>query len=139
MCIDLDGFKTVNDDHGHACGDELLRVMAERMRANVRENDTVFRTGGDEFIILLPQANRLMCESAARRLLASLSEPVELSSKGHVQVGASIGSACSLDGTSTVEDVLRTADAALYRAKASGKGLHIHWDLQRLTDSHANA
>ncbi|BCY14231.1 GGDEF domain-containing protein [Actinoplanes sp. L3-i22] len=114
--IDLDGFKRVNDEHGHAAGDELLVAVAERIGAATGRDGVAARFGGDEFALLLTGpagADR------ARRLCAELCEPVRLTA-GTVRVGASIGVAFAEPGV-TVADLLRRADQAMYAAKAGGK------------------
>ncbi len=123
VVIDLDGFKVVNDSLGHAAGDELLRAVAERLRATVRPADTVSRMGGDEFAILLEYADGdpSFVETVAARILARLRAPVELDGKAIVpsaSIGISLGSAPHLDG----DQLLRKADLALYAAKERGKG-----------------
>ncbi len=121
LCLDLDRFKAVNDTLGHPVGDLLLRAVADRLLACVRETDVVARLGGDEFAIV--QANLGRPEDAselARRVVATLSKPFEID--GHViNVGTSIGIAiCPADG-SHVDRLVKSADTALYRAKAEGR------------------
>jgi diguanylate cyclase (GGDEF)-like protein/PAS domain S-box-containing protein len=126
LYLDLDGFKQVNDRHGHPAGDQLLVEVAARLRAVARERDTVARVGGDEFVVLLdpvrwqPDAGRV-----AQRILEVLSQPYELPF-GRVEVGVSIGIALDAAGDPTA--LLRDADAALYRAKADGKGCWVVFD-----------
>lgn len=119
--MDLDGFKAVNDTHGHEAGDELLVIVARRLEAHVRTNDTVARQGGDEFVILLNGLSELSeCERAAERLLQAVREPIVL--QGHtVQVGASIGIALHRQDGSDAETLLRYADQAMYQAKHGGR------------------
>lgn len=119
--IDLDGFKAVNDTHGHEAGDELLIVVARRLEAHVRADDTVARQGGDEFVILLNgQTNLAECERAVGRLLQAVREPIVV--HGHtVQVGASIGIALHRQDGSDAETLLRYADQAMYQAKQAGR------------------
>lgn len=126
--VDLDGFKPINDTHGHMAGDELLRTVAHRIRHVVRDGDTVARIGGDEFVIVVngvvQQADAVTC---ATRVLAAISAPVALACSGAtVQVSGSLGvlvcgpDACALDETNA-EQLLGQADALMYRAKRSGK------------------
>ena len=122
MCfMDLDGFKAVNDTHGHEAGDELLVIVARRLEANVRTDDTVARQGGDEFVILLNGLPDVAeCERAAARLLQAVREPILVN--GHtVQVGASIGIALHPQDGSNAETLLRYADQAMYQAKQGGR------------------
>jgi diguanylate cyclase (GGDEF)-like protein len=120
--LDLDGFKQINDTHGHAVGDRLLVEVADRLRRAVRDADTVGRMGGDEFAILQPLSERRgAVEQLAQRILTVISEPYAI---GELQclVGLSIGISLYPDHALTPEDLLRDADAALYCAKAGGKG-----------------
>jgi len=119
LFCDLDAFKDVNDDHGHDAGDQLLVLVAERMRACVRDSDVVARMGGDEFVVLLPQTSREVAATVADRLSAAIQAPSVLDT-GTTVIGVSIGVAVSAAGTSA-EDLLRKSDAAMYDAKSSGK------------------
>ncbi|TWI67305.1 PAS domain S-box-containing protein/diguanylate cyclase (GGDEF)-like protein [Pseudoduganella lurida] len=124
LFIDLDGFKAVNDRLGHDAGDELLRHVARRLRATVRQNDSVVRLAGDEFIVLLEGVPYTLVEarSVARKLIAALSEPVEVAGRT-AQVGASIGIAANApDHATTPADLLREADRQMYLAKEAGRG-----------------
>ncbi len=118
--IDLDGFKQVNDQHGHGVGDALLRHLSERMRRAVRPTDLVARLGGDEFAIVCSDpeiANTAM--HVVERVHAKLSQPFEV--KGiRVQLGASIGIA--LDQEAGDDQLIELADRAMYQAKQRGKG-----------------
>lgn len=121
--LDLDEFKPVNDRLGHAIGDKLLTVVAERLRRCARDGDIVGRMGGDEFAILqvrVGDAGRAL--RLAQRALESVSEPIEI--EGHaVRVGLSIGIALCPQHGSTTDGLMRKADAALYAAKAGGRGI----------------
>ena len=119
LFLDLDGFKSVNDTLGHAAGDELLAGVGERLRRSLREGDTVARLGGDEFGILLEEELQGATRTA-QRLVREFERPWSLSS-GYASVGVSIGIA-SRDGEEDLDELLRQADAAMYAAKASGKG-----------------
>ncbi|CAH2601993.1 EAL domain-containing protein [Rhodovastum atsumiense] len=122
LCLDLDGFKTVNDTRGHATGDRLLCMVAERIRACLREVDTVARLGGDEFAILLPRAQGLAeVEPVAQRLIAAVGSPCPIDGKP-AAVGVSIGAAFAPADASSPDTLMRQADMALYRAKESGRG-----------------
>jgi diguanylate cyclase (GGDEF)-like protein/PAS domain S-box-containing protein len=119
--VDLDKFKPVNDRLGHAAGDELLKLVAERLKLASREHDVVGRLGGDEFLILLrgiPDTDRAM--QAARRIGASLCKPFELSC-GTVELGASTGVACASAQSMTAEELVKLADAAMYQSKEEGR------------------
>ncbi len=128
MLLDIDYFKSINDNLGHAAGDELLRVVAERLRSCVRETDTVARLGGDEFAVLLTEGEQ-PCDTAivARRILESIRRPVVIEGK-QLRIGMSIGIAQPpLDGTTT-DDILKSADVALYKAKRNGRGNFAFFD-----------
>jgi len=118
--IDLDGFKSVNDTLGHATGDQLLREIAQRLRARVRQSDLVARLGGDEFVVMVETiSDRHGLQLLASKLLAAIGEPMQL--QGHeVTVTASIGIAVFPDDGSDVSTLLANADMAMYRAKALG-------------------
>ncbi|MCX4188878.1 diguanylate cyclase domain-containing protein [Methylophaga sp. OBS3] len=121
MFIDLDDFKLVNDEKGHHIGDALLQEIACRMKSNLRTADTVFRIGGDEFVVLIqnmpPPAH---IQLVANKLIDSLSEKITIDS--HVcQVGASIGVARYPNDGQDIDALLRAADQAMYRVKQSGK------------------
>jgi diguanylate cyclase (GGDEF)-like protein len=121
MFLDLDDFKTVNDTLGHAAGDDLLRIVAERIRHTVRATDIVGRLGGDEFGILLEAETDIdRARTVADRLLADLRAPVVIAGLS-VNISASIGIAVDTPATTNADDLLRDADVAMYRAKAGGK------------------
>ena len=126
LMIDLDRFKRLNDTHGHAAGDQLLRAVAKRLRDLVRPYDTVARLGGDEFVVLLEHLSgrldeaRSTAESVATKIIDALGKPYELD-VGTVHHSVSIGVALTCDaGLGTVE-LLRGADVALYAAKEHGR------------------
>jgi diguanylate cyclase len=119
--FDLDRFKVVNDSLGHTAGDELLLRVAERLRASVRDTDTAFRFGGDEFIVLcedVPDAAAAV--AIAERIAAILRNPYTLGGRTLVAT-VSVGIAVSRPGECSAEELLRDADAAMYRAKELGK------------------
>ena len=126
--VDLDGFKQVNDDHGHEIGDAVLAAVADRLRHLVRGEDAVFRFGGDEFVVL-QRAPAAAAEQLAQRLVEAFSVPVVVSGGRRIDVGVSIGIAVyPADGT-TAAELLRRADAAVYRVKHDGKhGYSLHHD-----------
>ena len=128
LFIDLDGFKPVNDTHGHAEGDRLLVTLAARLRRKARESDLVARLGGDEFVIVMEGsfADHHLATIAAD-LVAVVAEPCPLT-VGDGQVSCSIGIACAPRDGETPEVLLTSADAALYRAKAAGRGRYVFFD-----------
>ncbi len=122
LYIDLDRFKRVNDSHGHATGDGLLREVAARLRACARKTDLVARLAGDEFAIVQcgapqPGASRAL----ARRVIDALTAPIELAGLP-LHIGASVGVAVAPFDGEDADSLLRNADLALYRAKADGRG-----------------
>jgi diguanylate cyclase (GGDEF)-like protein len=121
LFIDLDNFKEVNDRLGHAAGDVVLRVAAERMHGVVREIDTVARLGGDEFIILLDGAHDAEAIGhVAQKVLDALATPIPYRAEV-LQIGASIGIAeYPRDGAGATE-VIAAADRAMYQAKHGGR------------------
>jgi diguanylate cyclase (GGDEF)-like protein/PAS domain S-box-containing protein len=122
LFIDLDRFKQVNDSFGHVIGDELLRSVAERLRARLREGDTLGRLGGDEFVLLAtPLQDKQDAAVIARDILATLGEPFNLSTGHEVFIGGSIGISLFPDNGSTVAELTKNADAAMYLAKENGR------------------
>jgi diguanylate cyclase (GGDEF)-like protein len=120
LFIDLDDFKTVNDQLGHAAGDDLLVAVAGRLKTCVRDEDTVARLGGDEFAILLEQApSHEVAVRVAGRILEAMRSSFTLHGQ-QVQIGASVG--VTVSDATEVDAVLREADVAMYTAKARGKG-----------------
>lgn len=123
LFLDLDRFKAINDQHGHAAGDEVLREFARRLRSGVRETDVVARLAGDEFVILLECSGPrgvLEPQCVARKLLARVAQPMPMGAAPPMHIGTSIGIALS-DGSDTPQQLLEKADRALYRAKANGR------------------
>lgn len=121
LMVDLDGFKGVNDNYGHAAGDQLLLSIALRLGASVRETDTVARMGGDEFVVILEDLhNYEEIERVAEKLLVCVGKPVELAA-GTVEVGASIGVAFFPGDATTPDGLLKLADHAMYAAKTAGR------------------
>jgi diguanylate cyclase (GGDEF)-like protein len=124
LFIDLDGFKRVNDVHGHQAGDELLITVAQRLCGVVREADTVSRLGGDEFVVLcedLDDGRRQVV--IAERIIAELERSIVLASGETANVSASIGIAHAEDADSASDLIVR-ADRAMYAAKQAGRGRH---------------
>ena len=127
LFIDLDGFKRINDAHGHLLGSRALIEAAEIIRSSARETDIVARFGGDEFAILLPETGVEGAQSVARRLRDRIQRFNFLGEQGVAnRVTASIGVATLPDVTDTAEGLLQAADAAMYRVKSTGKnGIHV--------------
>ena len=122
MLVDLDDFKRVNDTLGHLSGDELIRMVAERLRGLVRESDTVARLGGDEFAIVQTDLRAAAGAAVlAEKIIAAVREPFDLNGR-RASVGASIGIALFPQDGHTLEPLLKHADLALYRAKAENRG-----------------
>lgn len=128
LFIDLDGFKTVNDTHGHAAGDTVLIAVADRLTAATRSEDTVSRIGGDEFVVLLENTEDADdMRAVAQRLMGAITEPVQLSrttirpsaSLGGVEVEpANLGAPNEGTFEDRVDEIMRRADQAMYAAKA---------------------
>ena len=119
LLLDINGFKTINDRHGHVCGDRVLCAFAERLKTTVRNADTVARLGGDEFVVLLPDSATL---NAARVVADSVRQafraPLQIEDLGELAVNPSIGAAL-FDRAVTPDAALTTADAAMYEEKRS--------------------
>ncbi|EME71590.1 hypothetical protein H261_02976 [Paramagnetospirillum caucaseum] len=128
MFLDLDRFKIVNDSLGHVAGDQLLKVVSDRLRHTLRRSDTVARLGGDEFVVVLTHfQNSSELAEVAEKISAALDEPVELS--GHkVHVGTSIGIALYPDDGDNFNSLMKDADAAMYRAKQKGRNTFCFYD-----------
>jgi len=123
LCLDLDRFKQVNDTLGHPIGDELLRVVAERLQGCLRKSDTIARLGGDEFVIVqTPIARAEEAGQLAQRIIDLLSEPYDLQLH-QVVISASVGLALAPADATDPHTLLKMADMALYRAKADGRGV----------------
>jgi len=122
MFLDLDGFKAVNDNLGHLVGDELLKVVAARLRENLRETDTIARMGGDEFLIVLEDVGREDIVSVAQQLVERISDPFDLGLAQPVCVGLSLGWSYYPEHADNVPALIRQADEALYQVKRSGRG-----------------
>jgi diguanylate cyclase (GGDEF)-like protein len=124
LMVDLDHFKAINDSRGHAIGDEVLRSMAERLRAAVREVDTVARIGGDEFVVVLSSIGGAAdAERLAEKLVAGIGEPMRVLGMP-IECSASIGVALFGGGELTAAELLRRADRAMYVAKEAGRNTY---------------
>lgn len=121
LFLDLDRFKVINDSLGHAAGDKLLQIVAQRLLSCIREGDTVARLGGDEFTVLLPGARDLAsAREVAERILQAFHTPFVIDGRT-LYLTPSIGIALCTDETQSTDQLLRYADLALYRAKESGR------------------
>ncbi|MEZ4620415.1 MAG: EAL domain-containing protein [Caldilineaceae bacterium] len=121
LFLDLDGFKVVNDSSGHEAGDQILLVVAKRLRLCIDEAAFLARLGGDEFTIMLEQANQISrIVQIIQRIQAQLKEPIPVAGY-EVVIGTSIGVAFASDTNWTSSELLRNADAAMYAAKRNGK------------------
>jgi two-component system cell cycle response regulator len=127
MLLDLDGFKAVNDTHGHEAGDLLLQEISHRVRQVFREYDVVARLGGDEFAILLTEVEGpSQIASVAERLLSAIAQPVWVG-ESYVGISASIGGALFPDTAESIAALLKCSDAAMYQVKRAGKnGFRMH-------------
>ncbi len=135
LFLDLDGFKAVNDTHGHAIGDDLLKVVAGRLTTALRRSDLAARQGGDEFVILLPEVEGAeTAETVSDKLIAEVNAPVHVEGLS-LRVGVSIGIAMAPEDGETASDLQRHADAAMYVAKADGRNrwARFHPDMEPAT------
>ncbi len=120
--VDLDNFKTVNDGLGHAAGDSLLRQVAQRLKLRVRQEDTLGRLGGDEFILVLEHLRHpQQAAHVAQAILNTLNEPFNLEGGQQVYVRASIGISMYPDDSTDAAELIRDADAAMYESKRRGR------------------
>lgn len=126
MFVDLDQFKRINDVHGHSVGDRILKDVAQRLRGLLRQEDTVARFGGDEFVILLaqlggdPESSAGLALAVAEKVRTALEQPLFVDDQAHVAT-ASIGVTLFPKQGENVDDLIREADIAMYRAKDSGR------------------
>lgn len=125
--LDLDHFKRVNDAHGHVAGDAVLLAVAQCIQQHVRPYDRVYRYGGEEFLLSLPDTDLSTADGMAQRIRASIEAlPIQLNGAGPIHVTASIGLAL-LDGGTPIEQSIDHADKALYKAKAGGRNRVMSW------------
>jgi two-component system cell cycle response regulator len=123
MMTDIDHFKSVNDTHGHQAGDDVLREIGKRLRANVRPTDVVCRTGGEEFVVLMPNTpGDLACAAAERirKAVAAAEFPV-LGGTKELRITVSAGVSTLQGAGDTIDDLMHRADTALYQAKSGGR------------------
>jgi diguanylate cyclase (GGDEF)-like protein len=128
--LDLDHFKQVNDTLGHGAGDKLLCMVADRLRAQVRDSDTIARMGGDEFAIMQVEITQPSdAISFANRVIESVSAPYDIDGR-QVVIGTSIGIALAPTDGATPDEIMRNADLALYRAKGDGRATYRFFELE---------
>ena len=128
LCLDLDGFKEVNDRLGHAAGDALLKNVAMRLKDSIRSDDTAARLGGDEFAVLLPNSSTTSALRVANELAEVLREPYFLGAFGSADVAASVGIAIAPDHATTADELMLKADQALYKSKNTRLGRPVVFD-----------
>ena len=136
MVLDLDGFKEINDTLGHHKGDQLLKIVAERLQERLREDDVVARLGGDEFGILLPSSGDAEAITVANKLHRCLREALQFGDL-ELRLGGSIGIALFPSHGSAVGELLQRADIAMYRAKRQKLGVEVYDPAERLAVSRA--
>jgi diguanylate cyclase (GGDEF)-like protein/PAS domain S-box-containing protein len=121
MFVDLDRFKHVNDTHGHAVGDEMLKEVARRLEEQLREGDTICRLGGDEFVIVLPEVKRSSdAAHVAQKIIDAVAQPVAVDARD-LHITCSVGISVAPDDGRDAETLIRNADAAMYHAKEIGR------------------
>ncbi len=130
MMLDLDHFKKINDTLGHHVGDELLKVVAERLRKSLRKSDTAARMGGDEFIVVTPDmSDSNDCDLIANTLVKAISAPIQIGMH-QLAITPSIGVSCFPDDGEEAATLIKYADAAMYQTKAAGRHGHKHFDAE---------
>lgn len=135
MMLDLDHFKKINDTLGHHVGDELLKVVAERLRNNLRKSDTAARMGGDEFIVVTPDmSDSKDCDLIANTLVKAISAPIQIGMH-ELAITPSIGVSCFPDDGEEAGTLIKYADAAMYQTKAAGRHGHKHFDAAAQAES----
>jgi diguanylate cyclase (GGDEF)-like protein len=122
LWLDLDRFKSVNDEHGHVAGDAVLRAVSERFRSSLRTEDTLARLGGDEFVVIQTGTKNVPASAIrlAERLIEMASEPIAVNELS-ISIGVSIGIAIAPIANVDADGLLRAADEALYKAKEAGR------------------
>ena len=133
LFVDLDNFKLINDSFGHQAGDGLLVEVATRLKACVRDEDTVARMGGDEFVILMELATEPEAVQAAERIEQQFTRPFKIDGREFV-ITVSIGIALGDAGQGQSDVLLRNADVAMYRAKTGGRARHVVFHASMHTD-----
>lgn len=123
LYVDLDGFKQVNDRHGHTAGDEVLEAVATRLTETLRHGEFAARLGGDEFAVIVENAALHAVVAIAERVIREIAKPYPLTAGGTIHIGTSIGIALA-EAQEPVDDLIRRADEAMYSAKKAGKGTY---------------
>ena len=137
MLLDLDNFKTINDQMGHQAGDQVLCEVANRLRATLRAEDTVARLGGDEFVVILPAVERIQdVASVADKLIEALAEPMEVAGN-QIHMYASIGIVFYPDDSEDTSELLQYADLSMYSAKQAGKNRYQFFSREMQEELHA--
>jgi diguanylate cyclase (GGDEF)-like protein/PAS domain S-box-containing protein len=132
LFVDLDNFKYINDDYGHAVGDQVLQELSSRMQGTLRDSDIVARLGGDEFVIILENIrNKMDVSKITEKLLNNIYLPIQLGDHC-IQITASIGISIAEKRNLPHLDLLKYSDAAMYQAKDSGKNNFRFYDLEKL-------
>jgi diguanylate cyclase (GGDEF)-like protein len=127
LCIDLDGFKVVNDNLGHHAGDELLQAVSTRLRSRVRHSDTVARIGGDEFLAIIEDCSGdSAAQAVAESLIAALQDPILIEGQT-LAISGSVGIAMYPADGKNAAMLKRNADQAMYRAKSQGGSRICFW------------
>lgn len=121
LFLDLDGFKIVNDTYGHAAGDQLLKMAADRLRGALRDNDIAARIGGDEFVVLIENIEEERALAVGEYLITAIARQYDFDNGMTASIGVSVGIAMAPQHGTDFIDLLAVADAALYEAKSSGK------------------
>jgi diguanylate cyclase (GGDEF)-like protein len=122
IMFDIDHFKNVNDTHGHLMGDKVLRILTEKVTKTTRSTDFVCRYGGEEFIVLMPEAGREEALAMAERLREMVSGITIVAPEGTLSMTISLGiAALKSDGDESLEGLINRADKAMYEAKAAGR------------------
>ncbi|MDP3744303.1 MAG: EAL domain-containing protein [Methylotenera sp.] len=135
LFLDLDRFKQINDTLGHDFGDELLKMVAQRLMSCVREQDTLSRQGGDEFIAILPDADMAGAELVAAKMLEAIIQPY-LINQHELRISSSIGIAVYPDQAQDAESLIKYADMAMYQAKDNGRNKYLRFDPSMNASSH---
>jgi len=126
MIFDIDHFKTINDSHGHATGDDALRAISSRGEPVIRDTDVLSRWGGDEFIFLMPETDKQAAMTICKRLKSAIENPVSGDHAPRYTISGGISTFGNDDHSVTPSEFLEAADAALYRAKERGRNIIIH-------------